>query len=287
MDREADHGRKIESKRCNFFTRVSIFLLTKRKREKRNSRVVQRERERERDSRTWKLFLFEKEERKKVSSYKLVYYRLCQSLVKVGRVLFSRVSTRHVAINGRDNCVRFYLSAFLFINSISCIEKFNPHNSSPFLFCRNRVLTHNRDAAIHSRAFNAYSLATIGSSLSLFLRLSHRSISVHPRNVPRDTNLRRFLARMNFNECETSSNARTRANFSQNLPRVRKGFQPEIIRPKFSKLSLSLSRQVRKLKKDTGRRQEWGEGKEAGVEGVGERGCGPCYAEGGSGRGRG
>lgn len=228
-----------------------------------------------------------KKKEKKVSSYKLVYYRLCQSLVKVGRVLFSRVSTRHVAINGRDNCVRFYLSAFLFINSISCIEKFNPHNSSPFLFCRNRVLTHNRDAAIHSRAFNAYSLATISSSLSLFLPLSHRSISVHPRNVPRDTNLRRFLARMNFNECETSSNARTRANFSQNLPHVRKGFQPEIIRPKFSKLSLSLSRQVRKLKKDTGRRQEWGEGKEAGVEGVGERGCGPCYAEGGSGRGRG
>lgn len=65
MDREADHGRKIESKRCNFFTRVSIFLLTKREREKKNSRVVQRERERERDNRTWKLFLFEKEERKK------------------------------------------------------------------------------------------------------------------------------------------------------------------------------------------------------------------------------
>lgn len=168
----------------------------------------------------------------------MVYYRLCQSLVKVGRVLFSRVSTRHVAINGRDNCVRFYLSAFLFINSISCIEKFNPHNSSPFLFCRNRVLTHNRDAAIHSRAFNAYSLATIGSSLSLFLPLSHRSISVHPRNVPRDTNLRRFLARMNFNECETIFSS----YFSQNLPHVRKGFQPEIIRPKFSKLSLSRDR---------------------------------------------
>lgn len=199
-----------------------------------------------------------KKKEKKVSSYKLVYYRLCQSLVKVGRVLFSRVSTRHVAINGRDNCVRFYLSAFLFINSISCIEKFNPHNSSPFLFCRNRVLTHNRDAAIHSRAFNAYSLATIGSSLSLFLRLSHRSISVHPRNVPRDTNLRRFLARMNFNECETSSNARTRANFSQNLPHVRKGFQPEIIRPKFSKLSLSL---------ETGKKVEERHGTEAGVGG--------------------
>lgn len=59
---------------------------------------------------------------------------------------------------------------------------------------------------------------------------------------------------MNFNECETIFSS----YFSQNLPHVRKGFQPEIIRPKFSKLSLSL---------ETGKKVEERHGTEAGVGG--------------------